>query len=157
MVKDATGGFMRGDGVKDGREALLARNDRMLKFIDESTKDLPSIKLKIMELGCGRGGLGRFIACELKKQGRFDFMVCNNISSRENEFNMEQALKANLTPEEYRVNLTSFDDLSSYESDQFDIIMSNDSLLYSKDYPKVMREVSRLLKTGGRFIFSDLL
>lgn len=110
-----------------------------------------------MELGCGRGGLTRFIASELKKKDKLGIMIGNNISGRENEYNVAEARKAGLTEEEFRIDLGSFDDLSMYHSDIFDMIIVNDSMVYSNDYDTLLREVVRMLKPGGHFIFTDLL
>lgn len=145
---------MRGSGVSNGREAVEARNARMLELIEQY---LPDGQLRILELGCGRGGLTRFIASELKRKDRLAMMVGLNISSRENDYNMGEAAKAGLSATEFRVDTRSFDDLTCYDSGAFDLVMVNDSLVYTRDYAKLMSEVSRMLAPARYFIYSDLL
>ena len=53
--------FPRGDGLGI-REATIARNMKLLALIKQYA---PKKKLKIIELGSGRGGFARQIACEL--------------------------------------------------------------------------------------------
>lgn len=42
----------------------------------------------------------------------------------------------------------------SYASDEFDVVVSNDVLAYVPDYKGAFSEVYRILKKGGRFVFS---
>ena len=144
------GGFPRGSGVDSGAHALQKRDAHMLELI---LKSAPAGKLRGLDLGSGRGGLARFIAGELKGCGRLEQVIASNISGRENDYNAMKAKEMGLSDAEYCVDLASFDDLSSYETGSFDLVMSNDSFLYSADKAKLMRELARLLKPSGVLVF----
>ena len=46
-----------------------------------------------MELGSGRGGLTRFMAQELLNRDLLESITAGNIAERENEYNLQQAIK----------------------------------------------------------------
>ena len=44
-----------------------------------------------------------------------------------------------------------------FADDEFDILVSQDSMLHSPDKKMLLRECARVLKKGGQFVFSDIL
>lgn len=76
--------YQRGDGLSV-RDATIERDLKMLALILEHiSKDK---KVRVLELGSGRGGLSRFISQELLKVDRLELMIATNISDKENDYN----------------------------------------------------------------------
>lgn len=125
-----------------------ASRNTILKMV----KRLPSIKKKhkILDIGSGYGGAARFLA---EKYGcRVD---CLNLSETQNKLNLEKVATASL---EKLVSVTTgnFKQIP-FDRETYDIVWSQDALLYSKGKLKVFWEVARVLKPEGRFIFTDLM
>lgn len=53
-------------------------------------------KIRVIELGSGRGSFTRNLALKLLKLGMLDEIVATNISDNENVFNKEEANKAGI-------------------------------------------------------------
>ena len=51
----------------------------------------------------------------------------------------------------------NFDDLSSIESDSYDVVISNEAFYHSSDHAKLFSELHRVLDKQGVLIFSDIL
>ena len=51
----------------------------------------------------------------------------------------------------------NFDDISHVADGAFDIICSNEAILYSQDKAKLMSEFARILSQGGVTVFTDIL
>lgn len=104
--------------------------------------------LRILDLGAGYGGAARFLA------GKFGCHVtCLNLSEVQNQRNRDMNREQGLT-ENIEVLDGSFEEIPSPD-DSFDVVWSQDAILHSGDRPKVLREVNRVLKKGGLFIFTD--
>ncbi|ADI73825.1 Methyltransferase type 11 [Methanohalobium evestigatum Z-7303] len=103
---------------------------------------------KILDIGAGYGGAARYLARNNGCQ-----VVALNLSEVENErdrkMNEEQALDHLIT-----VVDGSFENLP-YPDDSFDVVWSQDSILHSGEREQVIKEVARVLKSGGDFIFTD--
>ncbi|WP_292484853.1 class I SAM-dependent methyltransferase [Methanohalobium sp.] len=103
---------------------------------------------KILDIGAGYGGAARYLARNYGCQ-----VVALNLSEVENErdskMNEEQALDHLIT-----VVDGSFENLP-YPDDSFDVVWSQDSILHSNEREQVIKEVARVLKSGGDFIFTD--
>ncbi len=103
---------------------------------------------KVLDIGAGYGGAMRFLAKEYGCKA-----VALNLSEVENErdrkMNKEQGL-------DHRIDVVdgSFEELP-FPDGSFDVVWSQDAILHSGDREKVMREVVRVLKPGGRFVFTD--
>lgn len=100
---------------------------------------------KILELGCGGGQCSVF----LSNKGA----VCSgvDISERQIQYAVKLAEENNVKID-YSVG--SGEDLSRYKNNKFDIVLSVFAMQYISDLDKCFDEVSRILKKGGRFIFS---
>ncbi|HFA50021.1 MAG TPA: class I SAM-dependent methyltransferase [Bacteroidetes bacterium] len=115
-------------------------------------KKMPVIKKshKILDIGSGYGGAARFIA---QTYGcRVD---CLNLSETQNKYNLAKVKKAEL---EKTVTVTTgnFEQIP-FSRETYDFVWSQDAIMYSNIKDKVFREVARVLKPEGRFIFTDIL
>lgn len=135
-------------GIYDKKHQSIkeASRNTVLKMV----KKIPPIKKnsKILDIGSGYGGAARYLA---KKYGcKVD---CLNLSETENERNRELTKKAELD-ELVTVTMGNFEKIP-FERESYDIVWSQDALLHSNRKEKVFREVARVLKPEGRFIFTD--
>jgi sarcosine/dimethylglycine N-methyltransferase len=103
---------------------------------------------RVLDIGAGYGGSARFLAKKYECS-----VVCLNISEVENERNRILNTKQRLNHLIEVIDGT-FDDVP-FEDGSFDIVWSQDAILHSCDREKVLEEVARVLKPGGRFIFTD--
>lgn len=134
-------------------------------MIDTIVSNLPDSlkgkKLRILELGSGRGGMGRNICLELKKRDMLGQFVATNISTVENNFNVEAGKKQGLEEPEFLVRHISFDDLFTEgtitKDDKFDVITSIDSLLHSSNRTVLLENIHNLLNKDGLCFISDIL
>jgi len=80
--------YPRGEGLSI-RDATIKRDEKMLALIVENIpKDK---KVKVLELGSGRGGLSRYICQELLKLNKLELLIAANISDKENDYNRSMA------------------------------------------------------------------
>jgi sarcosine/dimethylglycine N-methyltransferase len=103
---------------------------------------------RIIDLGGGFAGSARHLARKYGCQ-----VVVLNLSEAENERGRKMNREQNL---DHLIDVIdgSFDDIP-YEDESFDIVWSEDAILHSDDRDKVISEAARVLKPGGRFIFTD--
>jgi len=110
------------------------------------------VKLKedsrLLDIGCGYGGPARYLA---KTKGCH--VDCLNLSEVQNQRNWELTQQQGLT-HKIRVVEGSFEEMP-LESQQYDLVYSQDALLHSGDRQQVFQEVRRILKPQGEFIFTD--
>lgn len=117
--------------------------DRMADFSDQLCA-----ASKVLDIGAGFGGSARHLA---RTYGCH--VTCLNLSTRENERNRRMNREQGLDD---RIDVVdgSFDELP-FDDEQFDIVWSQDAILHSGQRQQVLGEVSRVLKPGGEFIFTD--
>jgi sarcosine/dimethylglycine N-methyltransferase len=117
--------------------------ERMASKISNLDKDS-----KILDIGAGYGGAARYLA---KKYGCQ--VVALNLSEVENErdrkMNEDQGLDHLIT-----VVDGSFEEIP-YPDFSFDVVWSQDAILHSGNREQVLKEVARVLKSGGDFVFTD--
>lgn len=101
----------------------------------------PENGVKILELGCGTGGLWKDL--------RDSFYDCEITLSDFSEGMLEKS-KENLGENGFRYELIDFHDIP-YPDKVFDIIISNHNLYHAKDLNKVLSEISRVMKDDGVF------
>lgn len=117
--------------------------DRMASFIPDLGRDL-----RVLDIGSGYGGSARYLA------GKAGCSVtCLNLSEVQNARNRELTRAAGLQ-DVVEVLHGSFQEIPS-EPARFDVVWSQDAILHSSDREAVLREVDRVLKPGGRFLFTD--
>ena len=103
---------------------------------------------RVLDLGAGYGGSMRHLA------RRFGcHCVALNLSEVENERDREMNRKQGL---DHLIDVTDGDFTSlPYDDNSFDVIWSQDAFLHSGDRETVLAEAVRVLKPGGRMIFTD--
>lgn len=106
---------------------------------------------RIVDLGAGYGGSARYLINE----ARASEVVCVNISETQNRINRDKNKAAGLSD---RIDVLhgSFDDVPA-KDETFDIVWSQDSFLHGADRQRIIAECERVLKPGGRLIFTDIL
>ncbi|WP_042147234.1 class I SAM-dependent methyltransferase [Paucisalibacillus sp. EB02] len=101
---------------------------------------------QVLDAGCGEGYLSRLLADKGAEVTAVDY------SDKMLEIADER------TPSEARIHYYygNCENLDFLEGEQFDMIVSNMVILDLEDYQSALREMYRLLKPGGTFIFSIL-
>ncbi|CAN0358888.1 unnamed protein product [Ectocarpus sp. 6 AP-2014] len=151
----------------EGEHAELEGVERIKKASSLSTEEIlsrcfpsgtngngapPSAECTMVDLGCGYGGTARVAAKKLGCK-----VVCINVSKRENETNVAMTKEAGLedkviVPGEKSFFETGLPDASC------DVVASQDALLHSgPERSRSMAEAARVLKPGGRMVFSDIM
>ncbi len=103
---------------------------------------------KILDIGAGYGGAARLLA---KTYGcKVD---CLNLSATQNATN-ERLTKEQGLDHLISVKQGNFEEIPSPDG-EYDLVWSQDAILHSGKRETVLREVARVLKPGGRFIFTD--
>lgn len=128
------------ESIKEGsRETVI----RMASRISKIKKGY-----KILDIGSGYGGAARYLA--EKYNCRVD---CLNLSETENKRNLEKTKAVGL---EQLISVTegNFEKIP-FDQETYDMVWSQDALLHTNKKLKVFREVSRVLKPQGHFIFTD--
>ncbi len=102
----------------------------------------------VIDLGAGYGGSARALVRQFGCR-----VTCLNLSETQNNLNRERNAAAGLTG---RIAVThgSFEDIPEPPA-TFDVAWSQDAILHSGDRESVLDEVSRVLRAGGHFIFTD--
>ncbi len=103
---------------------------------------------RVLDLGAGYGGSMRFLA---EKYGCR--CVALNLAEVENERNRRMNVEAGLE-QNIEVVDGDFTDLDFGDA-EFDLVWSQDAILHSGDRETVCAEAARVLKPGGRMIFTD--
>jgi sarcosine/dimethylglycine N-methyltransferase len=104
--------------------------------------------MMVLDMGAGYGGSARYLASTFGCR-----VVALNLSEVENQRNREKN-RAHHLEKLIEVVDGSFESVP-YPDQSFDIIWSQDAILHSGNRRQVIKEVSRLLKPGGVFIFTD--
>ncbi len=102
----------------------------------------------VLDVGAGYGGAARYLAHNFGCK-----VVALNLSEVENErdrqMNREQGVDHLI-----EVVDAAFEEIPLGDG-LFDLVWSQDAFLHSGDRPRVLREVHRVMKPGGEFIFTD--
>jgi sarcosine/dimethylglycine N-methyltransferase len=131
------------DDTKDIHTASAATVERMagmLGGVDNQTK--------ILDIGAGYGGSARYLARTFGCSVR-----CLNISETQNDTNRIKNRQQGLA-DLVSVVHGAFEDLPETDG-SYDVVWCQDAILHSDQRGKVLGEVFRVLKPGGRFIFTD--
>ncbi|MDA3902868.1 MAG: methyltransferase domain-containing protein [Desulfuromusa sp.] len=103
---------------------------------------------RVLDIGSGFGGAARYLAKNFGCR-----VVALNLSETENDRNRKMNREQGL---DHLIEVVdaSFEAIPS-PVDSFDVVWSQDAILHSGDRSKVLEEVARVLKPGGRFVFTD--
>lgn len=123
---------------KDGD--LLAQARMVEEYFDKETKN-------VLELATGRGANSFYLA---KKHPEINFYGLD-LPGGHTDF----AIKKSKETKNFQVKQGDYHDLSGYPEGFFDLVFIVEALCHSEDKTKVMKEVKRVLKKGGRFIIFD--
>ena len=130
-------------------ESISVASRRTVKHLAEQIEPI-SEGTRVLDLGSGYGGAARYQAGTYGAQ-----VTALNLSEVENERHRRLNQGSGLS-DRIEVIDGNFEN-SPCDNLQFEVVWSQDALLHSGDRPQVMREVGRVLKPGGQFIFTDLM
>jgi ubiquinone/menaquinone biosynthesis C-methylase UbiE len=122
----------------------------------EESKEIPRLldlrlNSSVLELGCGSGGYALHLA---EKVGcRLVGLDINAPGVR----NANQLALARGVASQARFEQCDVSDSLPFDDNAFDAVFSNDVLCHIPGRPKVLGEMFRVLKPGGRMLFSDAL
>ena len=120
------------------------------RTVKKMTSLLPSIdeNTKVLDMGSGYGGSARYLASEFGCH-----VTCLNLSDTENERNKARTKEKGL---EHLIDIHSDNfEKMPYDDESFDLIWMQDAILHSGNKEQVFKEVQRVLKPKGHFIFTD--
>jgi sarcosine/dimethylglycine N-methyltransferase len=133
-------------GLYEGQESI---HEAMYKTVVTMASLLPLNESSIvLDLGAGYGGAARYLA---KTTGCS--VDCLNLSEGQNRCNRESNQQQGLDSQ-IRVIEGNFEAIPSTDA-HYDVVWSQDALLFSSDRFKVFQQVYRVLKPSGHFIFTD--
>ncbi len=142
-------------GGEDLHLGIYARPDEDIgtasrRTVDTMAGQLPDLgpKRTVIDLGSGYGGSARVLAAQHRAR-----VTCLNLSETQNELNRARNDAAGLS-DLVTVVHGSFEDIPEPAA-TFDVAWSQDAILHSGNRTRVLDEVRRVLKPGGRFIFTD--
>ena len=131
-------------------ESSKATNDRLLTCLDWT---LPVTKDSyVLDLGSGHGGISHEIAL------RFGCKVLGvNISPQQNKMNLDEAARLGVG-HLVDVRLANFNDgLPDNFAAQFTHVISCEVLCHAASKPDLFKDLKRVLKPGGAFVFTDIM
>jgi SAM-dependent methyltransferase len=122
----------------------------------EESREIPRLlelkpESRVLEIGCGSGGYALHVAHEVQ---------CNILGLDVNEpgiLNGNQLAAARGLAERVRFEHCDASKKLSFEDGTFDAAFSNDVLCHLPGRAQVLSEMFRVLKPGGRMLFSDAL
>ncbi len=128
-------------------DAITEASHRTVRHMAELLGNI-NAETRVLDIGAGYGGAARYLA---------ETFGCSvtalNLSEKENErnrlLNVERGLAGKI-----EVVDGSFESIPAQDA-SFDVVWSQDAILHSGHRQQVIQEVARVLKPGGRFIFTD--
>ncbi|MFP3907942.1 MAG: methyltransferase domain-containing protein [Acidimicrobiales bacterium] len=134
-------------GLYDGDRSIAEASRETVAVMASRIEPLGP-ETRVLDLGAGYGGSARFLAERYRSP-----VVCLNISEVQNErnrqFNADRGLDSLVT-----VQHGSFEDVPA-DDDSFDVVWSQDAFLHAGDRRRVLDEITRVLRPGGRLVFTD--
>ena len=128
-------------------EEIVTASRRTIELMAVQVEPI-SAGAQILDLGAGFGGASRYLAGAYGAE-----VTALNLSEVENERHRRSNVQADL---EDRIAVIdgNFENIPCPDA-HFDVVWSQDALLHSGKRSEVLREVDRVLKPGGQFIFTD--
>ncbi|MEV0415138.1 methyltransferase domain-containing protein [Streptomyces sp. NPDC050448] len=134
----------------DVREAVGVASGRTVERLAAKVADALGPDSTVLDMGSGYGGAARRLAGEFACH-----VVALNISEVQNrrhrELNSRRGLDGRI-----EVVTGSFHDIPAPDG-SFDVVWSQEALCHSGDRPQALREARRVLKPGGRLVFTDVM
>jgi sarcosine/dimethylglycine N-methyltransferase len=131
------------ENTTDIKAASVETVDRMAGMLDRLDAEMT-----VLDIGAGYGGSARRLA---QKHGCN--VRCLNISEAQNDVNRYKNRRAGLRGR-IAVLHGVFEDIPDADG-SVDVVWSQDAILHSDQRETVLREVFRVLKPAGEFIFTD--
>jgi cyclopropane fatty-acyl-phospholipid synthase-like methyltransferase len=103
---------------------------------------------RVLDIGAGYGGMARYLVKHTGCQ-----VDCLNLSQVQNQRHQQLNQLQGLTTK-IRIIEGNFEAIPAAEQ-QYDVVLSQDAILHSGDRRQVFKEVARVLKFGGEFVFTD--
>lgn len=124
------------------RETVKMMIDLLPVSVDGNTR--------ILDIGAGYGGAARYVSWHYGAK-----VDCLDISEKQNEYNQKKVNQSGLD-QLIKVIEGNFEEIPN-DNRSYDIVWCNDALLHSEDREKAIKEANRVLKPGGRFVFTEVL
>lgn len=125
-------------------DAMDRSNRRMAEGVELKSSDY------VVDVGGAHGALARYLAgthgCRV---------LVTDISEREIEWGRELTAEAGME-DKVTFQWADFHDMP-FNDETFDVYWSQEAFLHAVDKLKVLQEANRILKPGGKLVFSDLL
>ena len=128
-------------------EPIIDASHRTVRHMSSLLNDLGP-QHHVLDIGSGYGGAARYLASTFGCH-----VTALNLSEKENQRHWDINQKRGLT-DKIDVVDGSFEAIP-VEDSHFDLVWSQDAILHSGHRAVVLNEVSRVLKPGGQFIFTD--
>ena len=110
--------------------------------------------LKIVDLGCGSGGISKIITDKLNDVNCVNSSIVavdsSEISLREAKANLRSVSDTMITFVQSR-----YEEFSSKIKDKVDLVVLCNAIHYLDDKELVIKDVMKILKPGGRFVFNS--
>ena len=135
-------------GIYMGHEPIKQASKRTVKIMADLVDRPLDAHTRVLDIGAGYGGAARYLAQRFGCK-----VVCLNLSEVENERNRQKNAELGLDSK-IQVLSGNFEAIPLPDA-SFDLVWSEDALLHSANREQVFREVDRVLRPGGEFIFTD--
>ncbi len=129
------------------QESIFDASRRTVERMAELVGGL-SERSRVLDLGSGYGGSARFLAASFGCP-----VACLNVSETQNAYNRRLNREHGLDGKIEVVHGT-FEEVPVPDA-SVDVVWSQDAFLHSGDRERVMDEVDRVLRPGGRLVFTD--